>query len=137
MSLRGDEFMDISSLESLYGGYSSITSQYLQDSLSTSLTNKVNSANETNDDAELMQACKSFEAYFLEQILEEAEKTATLPGVEDEDSEGEYVNMFKDTFRSNMAGIISGNTDLGLAKMLYESMKNQVSTVESMNDINN
>ncbi|MDY6325531.1 MAG: rod-binding protein [Catonella sp.] len=129
--------MDISSLESLYGGYSSITSQYLQDSLSTSLTNKVNSANETNDDAELMQACKSFEAYFLEQILEEAEKTATLPGVEDEDSEGEYVNMFKDTFRSNMAGIISGNTDLGLAKMLYESMKNQVSTVESMNDINN
>lgn len=99
---------------------------YLQSlqSASQSKTEKLSSSlnsieNGTASDDELMQACKEFETYLVEQVIKNT-KSAML---EDEDSEGEYMKMFGDTLNQSYAELITENADLGIAQMLYESMK--------------
>ena len=70
-------------------------------------------------DAELYEACKEFETYLVEQVIKST-KSAML---EDEDSEGDYMKMFGDTLNQSYAEMITETADLGIAQMLYESMK--------------
>ena len=70
-------------------------------------------------DEELMDACKEFETYLIEQVIKST-KSAML---EDEDSEGDYMKMFGDKLNQSYAELIAENADLGIAQMLYESMK--------------
>ena len=73
-------------------------------------------------DEELMEACRSFESYFIEQAFKGMEKM--IPK-DDEDSSGTgYVEMFKDTLYQEYAKSASERGDgIGIAKMLYEQMK--------------
>ena len=41
----------------------------------------------------------------------------------DEDSEGDYMKMFGDNLTQSYAEMITETADLGIAQMLYESMK--------------
>lgn len=75
--------------------------------------------NGTATDAELMEACKEFESYLVEQVIKSTKKAM----LRDEDSEGEYMKMFGDTLNQSYAEMITENADLGIAQMLYESMK--------------
>ena len=86
------------------------------DKLSSSLGNIENG---TATDAELMEACKSFETYLVEQVIKHT-KSAML---KDEDSEGEYMQYFGDMMTQSYAEMITEKGDLGIAQMLYESMK--------------
>lgn len=70
-------------------------------------------------DEELMDVCKSFESYFVEQVLKEAKKTV----LSDEDEEGDYLQYFGDIMVQEYSDILSDNGNLGIAQMLYESMK--------------
>ena len=73
-------------------------------------------------DKELMDACKKFEAYFLEQCLKEMWKTV---GTVESDSAA--TNTLKDYYEesliSELATQSTENQGLGLAQMLYEQMK--------------
>lgn len=84
-------------------------------SLESALTNN-NLENAT--DQELMDVCKSFESYFVEQVIKGA-KSSILS----EEDEGEYMQYFGDTLIQSYADIITESGDLGIAQMLYESMK--------------
>lgn len=86
------------------------------DKLSSSLSNIEQG---TATDEELMEACKSFENYFVEQVIKQT-KSAML---EDEDSQGDYMKYFGDTMTQSYAEIITESSNLGIAQMLYESMK--------------
>lgn len=86
------------------------------------LTDSVKRAENTNSDEELMKACKSFESYMVEQVMSRMEEVFHVDGVETE-NDNEYMSMFKDTFIKDRAELLTENTDLGIAKMLYESMK--------------
>jgi len=70
-------------------------------------------------DEELMDACKEFETYLVEQVI----KSTRNAMLDDEDSEGDYMKMFGDRLNQSYAEMISENADLGIAQMLYESMK--------------
>ena len=70
-------------------------------------------------DEELMQACKEFETYLVEQVI----KNTRSAMLEDEDSQGEYMKMFGDRLNQSYAEMITETGDLGIAQMLYESMK--------------
>ena len=70
-------------------------------------------------DEELMEACKSFESYLVEQVIKST-KNALL---ENEDEEGEYMKFFGDTMTQEYAKIVTENSELGIAQMLYDSMK--------------
>ena len=73
-------------------------------------------ASEINE--ELMEACKSFETYLVEQTIKEMQKTV-LKDEEDSDKFG----LFQDLLYKEYATSITEQGDLGLAKELYESMK--------------
>lgn len=84
----------------------------------TELTTKLTSGAEGTDE-ELMDACKSFESYLLEQVMKSAEKTI----MKADDEENEYLSMFKDNMFQEYARMITESGQIGLAKQLYESMK--------------
>ena len=69
-------------------------------------------------DEELMDACKQFEAYFLEQVFKEMQKTVHKS--EDQNSLMEY---FEDQYVQKIAEDSTENNSLGLAQMLYEQMR--------------
>ncbi len=84
------------------------------------LSSSLNSIeNGTATDEELMEACKEFESYLVEQVIKSTKKAM----LNDEDSQGDYMKMFGDTLTQSYAEMITDSADLGIAQMLYESMK--------------
>ena len=75
---------------------------------------------ENATDAELMEACKSFESYLIEQVLTKT-KEALVP--KDEDEENEYMKMFGDKLYEGYAQTIAESGQLGIAQKLFEAMK--------------
>lgn len=78
-------------------------------------------------DEELMDACKQFEAYFLEQVFKGMEKTI----MKSEDSSSSGTNMldyFKDEMIQDIAAESTERNSLGLAQMLYDQMKRNIGT---------
>ncbi len=106
----------------------SLTNSVFQNSQSTSqaaakankLSNSLSNLSENSTDAELMDACKSFESYLVEHVIKSTRK-AMLSNKEEE--EGEYTKYFGDYLNQGYADIITENANLGIAQMLYESMK--------------
>lgn len=98
------------------------------------LENKLNSvsvkdAEQTQEaaEAELLEACKQFEAYLWEQVLKGMEKTAKMFS-DDDDEEGYAGNMvgvFQDTFVQEMASQVTSESQgaNSLAQTLFEQMK--------------
>jgi len=106
-------------------GISSIyNSQYLN-TVDSASTNKVESSLNkdyaNSSDEELMNVCKQFEAYFVEQVFKEMKKT--VPEDEDETSGVSTLDYFEDTMTQQYASIATEKGDLGIAQTLYEQMK--------------
>lgn len=78
-------------------------------------------------DDELMQVCKDFESYFIEQMFKSMEKM--IPKDEDEDESSSMSSMtdyYKEEMMSKYAEYASesdGGKGLGIAQTLYEQMK--------------
>lgn len=70
-------------------------------------------------DEELMESCKAFEGYLVEQIIKRMKDTIG----KSEDSEDEYISYFGDMLYQEYAENIVESGRLGIAKQLYESMK--------------
>lgn len=110
------------SLDSLYstiGGSSSVEAG--------SLTDNIKNA---SSDEEMLEACKSFESYMLEQMYKSME--ATVEKDEEDEGSNEYTNMFGDTLYQKYAEATVEAGGIGIAQMLYESMKNQSGTDTSL-----
>lgn len=78
-------------------------------------------------DDELMQVCKDFESYFIEQMFKSMEKM--IPKDEDENESSSMSSMtdyYKEEMMSKYAEYASesdGGKGLGIAQTLYEQMK--------------
>lgn len=105
-------------------GSSNLYSEYINNtSNSTSKTDKLkdtltNTDLKSSSDEELMEVCKSFESYFIEQVFKEMKST-----VHSSDDDNEYMQYFGDMLYQNYSEAISDSGQLGLAQLLYESMK--------------
>lgn len=82
------------------------------------ITSTLNSTEAT--DEELMDACKSFESYLVEQVFKNMEKTVMKS---DEEEENDYLTQFNDILYEKYAEQVTERGELGIAQMLYESMK--------------
>lgn len=112
--------MSIDSLASYNSNISEINKQNTQ---ATQLQDKLNNTKtSTATDEELMEACKEFESYLVEEVFKSM-KTSMVP--KSEDDENEYIQYFGDTLYQEYAKNISDSGELGIAQMLYESMKRQ------------
>jgi len=109
---------DFSSLTSLYTNYISDTASTAKTTSSVDTTKDYSKAT----DDELMEACKQFEAYFLEQIMKEMAKTVNITE-SDSASMNTLTDYFKDELISEMASTTVETQSTGLAQILYEQMK--------------
>ncbi len=124
--------LSIDGMMSQYGDYlnSGTSSSASADKLQSTLETKDYS---TSTGDELMEVCKEFEAYFVEQMFEAMQKM--VPESEDEEdgsiagsmsSGSSYMDYFGDMLTQEYAAAASesnGGQGIGLAQMLYEQMK--------------
>lgn len=94
----------------------------------SSLKNKLDSTGRDTSDEELMDVCKQFEAYFIEQVFKEMEKTVPKSDM-GFNSDDQLVNFFKDDVRQKLASKAGEQQGLGLAQMLYEQMKRNYTAI--------
>ena len=91
----------------------------------------VSNAPKSETEKELMEACKQFEAYFLEQVFKEMTKTVDAFKSDDSQmsdalsmtSSNSLVDYFKDLTIQDIASTSVDTQSNGLAQMLYENMK--------------
>lgn len=109
--------MDISSIQAM-------ANQYTTDNGSTAkLENSLNADYANASSEELMNVCKEFETYFVEQLFKEMRKT--IPKAESTSSSTSYMKeYYEDSLYQEYAKAITEQGDgVGLAKTLYEQMK--------------
>ncbi len=96
-----------------------------QNAAETKLKETINNTDyaQATDD-ELLGACKQFEAYFLEQIFKEMQKTVDcVKADEGSTPNGNLVDYFEDSAIQKLASTSTEIQGLGLAQTLYEQMK--------------
>lgn len=114
--------MDISGISAMLDYTNTAAANSKTSGLESSLKGDLSSA----DDEELLDVCKDFEAYFVEMVMKEVEKT--IPENEEEDSGmGQLKDYFKDEMIQLMADEVCEQADLGLAQQMYEQMKRNYS----------
>ena len=106
-------------------GYADYYSKYSASDASTeALKNTLENTSASMKTDELMDACKEFESYFVEQMLKSMEALKKVPGAEEEKSDiSSYYENFKDTLYQEYAKTMTDSGDFGIAKTLYEQMK--------------
>lgn len=110
--------MDIGNLTSTYNDiFASVSNQ-----TATKLQNHLDSDYSKATDKELMDACKQFESYFLEQVFKGMMKT--VPKNEDSSaSTKSMLDYYEDQMIQSIAAESTEQSSLGLAQMLYEQMR--------------
>ena len=113
--------MDIGGVGSVYADYmASQVSSTKADTIKNKIENSAGAANEE----ELLDACKQFESYFLEQVFKEMLETTKVFSDDDENVYAtKMVDYFKDYAVQNLCEQATAGDGLGLANMLYEQMK--------------
>lgn len=86
------------------------------------LKSQLNNISEESSDEELMDACKSFEAYMINNIYSKMRKSVESINENDED-DNEYIQMFGDNLYEEYVNKAVENSSLGLAQMLFDSIK--------------
>ena len=92
------------------------------DAVSQKMTSQIQDA---ETDEEMLDACKQFESYLVQQMFKSMEESAKVFSDDDEDNSNDYVNMFQDNYLSAIADqMVNSGQGLGIADKLYESMVN-------------
>lgn len=110
------------------GNINSTVSNSLNSSQAEKLKEQFTTTNFSNStDEELLNACKEFEAYWVEMVFKEMEKTAYVFSDEKSDPNNSMVDYFKETTIQSLASDVTEGEGLGLAQMLFEQMKRNYS----------
>ena len=89
-----------------------------------SLQKKLENTSAKSTDDELWQACKGFEAYFMEQIFKEMQKSVDALKPESQDkSTSTLVDYFKNQTLQEVCADSVDTQSNGFAQMLYENLK--------------
>lgn len=109
--------MDIGNISGYNDIYANAASQQ-----ASRLESQLKSDYSQSTEEELMDACKQFEAYFLEQMFKEMVKT--IPTSEGSSaSTSNMLDYYKEQMIQKIAEDSTEQNSLGLAQMLFEQMK--------------
>ncbi|WWR15529.1 rod-binding protein [Lachnospiraceae bacterium JLR.KK008] len=111
--------MDLSGLSSIYTDY---MKSHSDDQKIEKMKADWQEKNKGTDDEQLMDACKQFESYFVEQMFKEMQKTVPETDYSFQ-STGTMVDYYRDNMIQEIASMSTEQGGLGLAQMLYEQMK--------------
>lgn len=104
--------MDISSL------YNSYFDNSINDTKNSALENTAKKDMTKASEDELMDVCKQFESYFVEQVMKEMVKTVPMT-----EESNQLMDYFKDMTIQELATEVTDRSNLGLAQIMYEQMK--------------
>lgn len=104
--------MDISSL------YNSYFDNSINDTKNSALENTAKKDMTKASEDELMDVCKQFESYFVEQVMKEMVKTVPMT-----EESNQLMDYFKDMTIQELATEVTDQSNLGLAQIMYEQMK--------------
>lgn len=121
--------MDIGSLWNTgsIGGMADMAGMAAKNTTATKLEEQLKTGYNKASDEELMNACKQFEAYFLEQMFKAMQKT--IPNYSTEGMTGSsnsLMDYYKEQMIQQVAADTTEHSSLGLAQMLYEQMKRNI-----------
>ncbi len=117
--LYEENIMDLSGLSSIYTDFQKTQSDNQKlEKMKADWKEK----SKGTDDEQLMDACKQFESYFVEQMFKEMQKTVPETDYSFQ-STGTMVDYYKDSMLQELASMSTESGGLGLAQMLYEQMK--------------
>jgi Rod binding domain-containing protein len=104
--------------------YSEYAMQESKNASAEAIKSKIQKTSAKSSDDELWEACKSFEAYFLEQVFKEMQKSvdALKPETTDQ-STATLVDYFKDQTLQEICATSADTQSNGFAQMLYENLK--------------
>lgn len=105
-------------------GISSIyNSQYLNNSeTEKKVENSLNTDYSKSSDDKLMNVCKEFETYFVEQMFKAMKKM--VPDEDKDSTSGvSTLDYFEDTLTQKYATVATEKGELGIAQKLYDQMK--------------
>ncbi len=110
-----------------FSGITGVYNNFIQNNATEATSKAAKELSQSKDyskasDEELMDACKQFEAYFLEQCFKEMLKTVKTDDYSSS-ATTTMVDYFKDEMVKNVAEKSTETQSLGLAQMLYEQMK--------------
>ncbi len=109
--------MDIGNISGLYADVYNAKHQS-----ASKLENQLNTDMTSASEDELMDACKQFESYFLEQMFKSM--MDTIPKNEEMSGSGTaLMDYYTDEMVQKLASDSTEQNSLGLAQMLYEQMK--------------
>lgn len=114
--------MDIGNLWN--SSISNMTNMTANNAAASKLEGELKTGYKGATDEELMNACKQFEAYFLEQMFKAMQKT--VPNYSTDSMSGSsssLMDYYKEQMIQKVAEESTEQNSLGLAKMLYEQMK--------------
>ena len=106
----------------LSGFYTQQMQSSASDAKTAALENKLTNRDMSEaSDEEMMEACKEFEAYLVEQVEKSIPKS-------EEEKDNKYLDYFGDMMLQEYSSIIAEQGTLGIAQTLYEAMKNNMNT---------
>ena len=104
-------------------GNDAMTKALSQSAQMTAKTNKLEKKLQDGlteaSDQELLESCKEFETYLVEQVMKRVKDSVA----KSEEDENEYMSYFGDMLYKKYAEDITENGQLGIAAQLYEAMK--------------
>ncbi|MDD6330895.1 MAG: rod-binding protein [Clostridium sp.] len=113
------------SIGDVYSGY--LYQSDMSNVNASALSSKLKQANASEaTDEELLDACKEFESYLIEQVMKQVQDSIPKS---DEEKDNKYLDYFGDMMLQEYASVLTEQGDLGIAQKLYESMKNNARTV--------
>ena len=96
---------------------------YSTDSASAAADKVSSQIQNADTDEETLDACKQFEEYMIQQMLKSMEESAKVFSDDEDDSSGDYVEMFQDNYLSAIAEqMVNSGQGLGIAEQLYNSI---------------
>jgi flagellar protein FlgJ len=117
-----------------FGSINNLNSKYMTDALNKKADQTARAAKDAAskdysgaDDKELMDVCKQFESYFIEQVLKEVKKTVPDTSFSQDSSTQNLVDYFMDETLQKVSENIQSQAGLGLAQQMYEQMKRNYS----------
>lgn len=111
--------MDIGNISSYFDNQ---LTEEAKSKTASSISNLANSDLSDASDEELMDVCKEFEAYFLEQVFKEMKNT--VPKSEySSNATSSMMDYMEDGLLQEYAAESVETNSLGLAQVLYEQMK--------------
>lgn len=113
--------MDIGGVGSAYADY---MAGQVSSAKADTIKNKLENSTATPSEEELLDACKQFESYFMEQVFKSMLETTKVFSDDDENGYAtKMVDYFKDFAVQELCEQATSGSGLGLANTLYEQMK--------------